>query len=163
MRMIFGIRTTGTVSLVVTADGQLPQPPPDLQIKSSEQDITIPCNKNTWAATLGAGDYVAYMPAPGDSWFSAPLAFTLSAPATIVSREDISGPLLTWNATAGAAADDPKNPWPPPLSVNADTVPSTDVTWLNSTLVTMSPEVSVARSAHSPAPTARAREPGGSR
>lgn len=162
MRLIFGIRTTEAVSLIITAEGLLPQQPPDLRIKTSEQDVPIPCRNNTWTATLAAGDHVAYMPAAGDSWFNAPLTFTLSAQATIVGRENTSGQLLTWNATAGAA-DDPKNPWPPPLDVHVDAASLTDSTWLHSTLATMNPEVSTARSAPSHAPPASTREPGGFR
>lgn len=160
MRLIFGIRTTEPVSLTVTTDGQLPSQPPDLRIRTDDQDVAMRCNHNTWVADLSAGDHIAYMPAAGDSWFKAPLTFTLSAPATIVSRERIGGALLTWNASAGTA-DDPKNPWPPPLKI--DTAPMSDSTWLNITLVAMSPQPTNARAAPLEDLAAKPRERGGFR
>ncbi len=165
-RLIFGIRTSGTVSLSVTAEGQLPQQPPDLRIKTSERDIAIPCSNRTWLTTLDAGDHIAHLPAPGDSWFEAQLRFTLSAPATIVGYSGTAEKLLTWTTAAGVAndlANDPKNPWPPPLEGNADAGLLADSEWLRSTLTTMKAQIAIERSAPPPVPPASAAEPGRTR
>jgi len=160
IKMLFGIRTSEPVSLSITADGPLPQQPPDLRIKTSEQEIAIPYSDNAWVTTLGAGDHIAYMLAPGDSWFDARLTFSLGAPATIVSCTGAASALLTWTATAGVAGD-PKNPWPPPLDGNA-TAPLARSAWLGSTLTTMSSQVSrdLDRSAPPYAPPAGTGGPG---
>lgn len=160
-KLIFGIRTSEPVSLTLTADGPLSQQPPDLLIKTSEQQIAIPCSNNAWVTTLGAGDHIAYMPAPGDRWFDAPLTFTLSAPATIVSCTGAAKEPLTWTATAGTAGD-PKDPWPPPLA-SSDTAPLANPAWLGSTLTTMKSQVSLDRSAPPHAPPAGTSGSGRSR
>ena len=157
-RLIFGIRTSGDVSLSVTADGPLPPQAPDLRIKTSEQDIAIRCNNSAWVVTLGAGDHIAYMPAQGDSWFSARLTFSLSAPATIISYTGTTRVLRTWTATAGATSD-PKDPWPPPLDSNVDIASLADSTWLSSTLTTMKAQVAIERSDPADEPPAGAAEP----
>lgn len=158
-RLIFGIRTSGTVSLSVTANGQLPQQPPDLRIKTSEKDIAVPYSNNTWVTTLDAGDYIAYMPAPGDSWFDAPLTFTLSAAATLVSYTGTPKVLQTWTATSVTISDS-KNPWPPPLASNVDTALLANSAWLSSTLTTMMAQVTIERSAPASAPPAGTPGPG---
>jgi hypothetical protein len=147
-RLMFGIRTSGSVSLLVTVDGQLPAQPPDLVISTRGQnDVVISCTNNTWAATLGDGEHVVRMPAPGNSWFEDPVTFSLSAPATIVIPGDTaSSPLVTWTATAGAASD-PKNPWPPPLAGMLDAGLLADPTWFGDTLTTLREQVSTERSA----------------
>jgi len=158
-RFIFGIRTNEAVSLSITADGPLPQQPPDLRIKTSEQDITIPCSSNAWCATLDAGDYIAYVLAPDDSRFDVRLTFTLSTPATIVSSTGTGTTkvLRTWTATGGT--NDSKNPWPPPLDGNADITSLPNSTWLSSTLTAMMAEVSIARSDSADVPPAGTVEP----
>jgi hypothetical protein len=146
MRLLFGIRTTGTVSLSITANGPLPSQPPDLRIKTSEQDIGIACSNNTWVASLDAGDHIVYMPASGDCWFEAPLAFTVSAPATLIAPANPSGaPLVSWAGTAGTTSD-PKNPWPPPLVGNLDAALLAESTWLCNALMTVDAQISSERS-----------------
>jgi hypothetical protein len=136
MKLIFGIRTTGTVSLSVTAQGQLPDQPPSLMIKSEARETPetpVSCSNNTWTTTLAAGDYVVYIPASGDSWFKNSLSFALSAPVTIVSLSSSQSP-QAWTATMGtigASPFDAKNPLPPPDDAS---VPPPDATWLTSTL-----------------------------
>jgi hypothetical protein len=146
-RLLFGVRTSGTIALTVTARGPLLPQPPDLRIRTSGDDIAIRCNNNTWVATLDAGDHVVYMPAPGDRWFDAPLTFTLSAPAIIVAPENRSGggPLVSWTATTGTS--DPKDPLPPPLTGSPEAALLAESTWLRSTLTTHGAQVSTDRSA----------------
>jgi hypothetical protein len=97
-----------------------------------------------WVATLSDGDHVVRMPASGDSWFTDPVTFTLSASATIIILGDTtSSPMATWTATAGTASD-PKNPWPPPLPNKIDVDPGADP--LGGTLITLNSQVSVDRS-----------------
>lgn len=142
MRLIFGIRTSKALTLSVTTNGKLPEQPPDMRLKTQEQDIAIPCSNGSWCATMEAGDHVVYMPAPGDSWVDAQLELTLSAPATFVGSDGVNSTLKTWTAATGAV--DPKNPGPPPLS---GAVPLPGSTWIGCTIVAMSAEVSDARSA----------------
>ena len=151
-KLIFGIRTSEPVSLTLTADAPLSRKPPDLLIKTSKQEIAIPYSNNAWVTTLDAGDHIAYMPAPGDSWFETPLTFTLSTPATIVSCKGAAKEPLAWTATVGTASD-PKDPWPPPLDSN-DPAPLANPAWLGSTLTTMKSQVSLDRSAPPHAPPA---------
>jgi hypothetical protein len=137
-RLLFGVRTTGTVSLTITASGQLPQQVPDLRICTSGQDVPIPCSNNQWVATLGAGDHVVRLPAPYDTSLDGPLTFTLSDPATIVAAANSSGaPLMSWTATTGMSSD-PKNPWPPPATGSA---PLADSSLLVSRLTTAGAQV----------------------
>lgn len=152
-RLLFGIRTSATVSLVVTANGTLPSQPPDLQISSAAGDLAIPCNGSTWTATLEPGEYAIRMPAPGDRWFEAPLTFTLSAPATIITAAEVSNDALTVCTAATGDARDPKNPWPPPL---AGSVALAESTWLATTLSGWSASISVDRSAPEYTPPASA-------
>ena len=155
MKLIFGIRTGGTVSLSVTAQGQLPDQPPSLMIKSEAQETPVSCSNNIWA------DYVVYMPAPGDSWFKNSLSFAFSAPVTIVSLSSSQAP-QAWTATTGtvgASADDAKNPLPPPTD-NVEIVPLLDAPWLTSTLVQMTQSVNRTAPNHL---FARSSEPTGSR
>jgi len=147
-KFIFGIRTSGAVTLTITAEGQLPQQPPDLRIQTSEKECTASCSNKTWIATLGVGDHIAYMPAPGESWFDGRLTFELSAPATIVSY-NTAEVLLAWTHTTGTLSDS-KNPWPPPLASNVDTALLADSAWLSSTLATMAGQVTITRSAPPP-------------
>ena len=138
MKLLFGIRTGGTVSLSVTAQGQLPDQPPFLMVKSDAQEIAVSCNNNTWTATLDAGDYVVYMPASGDSWFKNSVSFALSAPVTIISLSSSQSP-QAWTATTGtvgASPNDAKNPLPPP---SKESVSPLDAMWLTSTLLQMTP------------------------
>jgi hypothetical protein len=146
-RLLFGVRTSGTVSLTVTASGNLPAHPPDLCIRTSENDIAILCSNKTWVATLNAGDHVVHMPAPDDRWFDGPLSFTLSAPAIIVAPKNRSGggPLVSWTATTGTS--DPKDPLPPPLTASPEAALLAESTWLRSTLTTHGAQVSTDRSA----------------
>jgi hypothetical protein len=154
-KLIFGIRTSGSVSLSVTVDGQLPAQPPEVLITTcGQQDAVISCSNNMWVATLAAGDHVVRMPAPGDSWFDGPVTFTLSAPARIViPGATASSPPLTWTGTVGTA--DTKNPWPPPLAGTLDADSLSDPTWLGTTLTTLGTQVSVDRSDPAHAPPAR--------
>jgi hypothetical protein len=136
MKLLFGIRTVGTVSLSVTAQGQLPNQPPFLMIKSDAQERAVSCSNNTWTAKLDAGDYVVYMPASGDSWFENSVSFATSAPVTIISLSSSQSP-QAWTATTGtigASPNDAKNPLPPPSQAS---LPPLDATWLTSTLVEM--------------------------
>jgi hypothetical protein len=150
MRLIFGIRTTGTVSLSITAQGPLPKQPPSLMIKTNTQVTAVCCSNNTWCATVGAGDQIVYLPAAGDSWFDAPLTLTLSAPATIVSLDSNTAP-QAWVATEGTVGVlDVKNPWPPPNLSKLD-APLLDAAWLTTTLVQMSPPSDVRWTPEEPA------------
>jgi hypothetical protein len=155
-KIIFGIRTSGAVTLTITAEGQLPQQLPDLWIKTSEKECTVPCSNKTWVTPLGVGDYIVYMPAPGESWFDGRLTFELSAPAMIVSyiNTDTAKKLQAWTVAAGTAVTvgmaDSKNPWPPPLASNVDPAPLADPVWLGSTLATMAEQVTITRSAPPP-------------
>lgn len=135
--LICGIRANEAVSLTVTADGKLPEPLPDLKIKSAEREVVIPCSNNTWITKLEAGDYIVYMPAPGGNWF-ATLAFKLSSPATIVRY---SKELQAWTAATGTS--DPKNPWPPPLAGGSDPALLANGTWLSNTLTEMNSQVAI--------------------
>jgi hypothetical protein len=156
-KLLFGIRNSETISLVVTTDGTLPAQPPDLEITTGGQAISIPCSDNAWSATLDSGDHTVRLSAANDSWFDGAVAFTLSAPATIVSRESATSTnLVTFTVTAGTAspARDPKNPWPPPL-VGKGGTPLVEPTWIGSKLALLGDQVSTDRSAHEPvAPTA---------
>lgn len=146
-RLLFGVRTTGTVSLTITASGQLPPQVPDLCIRASGQDIAIPCSNNTWVATLDAGDHIVHLPAPNDDSLDGPLTFTLTAPATIVTPANPSGaPLVSWTATTGTSSD-PKDPLPPPATSSLDIALLADSTWLSSTLTTYDVQASIERSA----------------
>ena len=158
MKLIFGVRTGGTVSLSVTAQGQLPDQPPSLMIKSDAKETTVSCSNNTWTATLDAGDHVVYMPAPGDSWFEDSLSFALSTPVTIVSLSSSQSP-QAWTAatgTVGASPNDAKNPLPPP---GDKSFPPLDATWLTSMLVQMTPSPNRTAPDHL---FARSSEPAGS-
>lgn len=147
-RLLFGVRTTGTISLTLTASGQLPPQVPDLRICTSGKDVAIPCSNGTWIATLDAGDHVVHLPAPSDDSLDGPLTFTLSAPATIVAAPDRSGaPLVSWTTATGTASSDPKNPWPPPVASALDLALLADSTWLGSALTTQGSQVSIDRSA----------------
>ena len=146
-RLLFGVRTTGTVSLTITASGQLPPQVPDLRICTSGQDVAIPCSNSTWVATLDAGDHVVHLPVPNDDSLDGPLTFALSAPATIVAAADPSGaPLVSWTATIGTSSD-PKNPLPPPATGSLDIAQLSDSIWLVSRLTTASAQAIVERSA----------------
>jgi hypothetical protein len=145
-RLLFGVRTTGTVSLTITASGQLPPQVPDLCIRASGQDIAISCSNNTWGATLDAGDHIVHLPAPNDDSLDVRLTFTLSAPATIVGPANSSGaPLVSWTATTGTS--DPKDPLPPPATGSLDIALLADSTWLRSTLTTYDLQAFIERSA----------------
>jgi hypothetical protein len=145
-RLLFGVRTTGTVSLTITASGQLPPQVPDLRICTSGQDVAIPCSNSTWVATLDAGDHVVHLPAPNDNSLDGPLTVTLSTPATIVAAANPSGaPLVSWTATIGTSSD-PKNPLPPPAG-SLDIALLADSTWLRSTLTAYDTQAAVERSA----------------
>lgn len=146
-RLLFGVRTTGTVSLTITASGELPPQVPDLRICTSGQHVAIPCSNSTWVAILDAGDYVVHLPAPSDDSLDGPLSFTLSTPATIVAAANSSGaPLVSWTATIGTSSD-PKNPLPPPATGSLDIAQLSDSTWLVSRLTTASAQAIVERSA----------------
>ena len=137
----------------------MPPQPPDLQITTGGQTVEISCSNRTWTATLGSGDHVVRLPAPGDSWFEAPITFALGAPATIIIPGDTANsPLVTWTATGGTTRDS-KNPWPPPLS-KIDDAPLSDPTWLGSTLTSLKLEVSTDRSAPGQLPPASTAKPG---
>jgi hypothetical protein len=147
-RLLFGVRTTGTVSLTIAASGQLPPQVPDLRICTSGQDVAVPCSNGTWVAILDAGDHVVHLPASSDNSLDGPLTFTLSAPATIVAAADPSGaPLVSWTTTIGATSSDPKNPWPPPATGSLDIALLADSTWLISGLTTAGAQAIVERSA----------------
>lgn len=157
-RLMFGIRTSEAVSLTITAEGQLPPQPPALRIKTGEQDLEIQCSNNAWVVALGAGEHIAYMPAPGDRWFEGQLTFTLSAPVTIVSYKDATrAQLVSWIDNSGILKDS-KNPWPPPREGNADLAPPAPSTWLG-TLTTMAAEVPPERSGSMDVPPAGTGEP----
>ncbi|HEX3482387.1 MAG TPA: hypothetical protein VHT91_45535 [Kofleriaceae bacterium] len=146
-RLLFGVRTTGTVSLIITASRQLPPQVPDLRICTSGQDVAIPCSNSTWVATLDAGDHVVHLRAPNDDSLDGPLTVTLSTPATIVGAANPSGaPLVSWTATIGTSSD-PKNPLPPPATGSLDLALLADSEWLRSTLTTYDMQAVVERSA----------------
>jgi hypothetical protein len=146
-RLLFGVRTAGTVSLTITASGQLPPQVPALRICTSGQDVTIPCSNSTWVATLKAGDHVVHLPAPNDASLDGPLTFTLSPPATIIAAANQSGaPLVSWTAAIGASSD-PKNPLPPPAINSLDAALLADSTWLCSTLSAHDMKAVIERSA----------------
>ncbi|HEX4419563.1 MAG TPA: hypothetical protein VH165_16735 [Kofleriaceae bacterium] len=150
MKLLFGIRTSGAVSLSVTTQAQLPDPPPSLMIKTakSTQDTAVSCSNQTWATTLVPGDYVIYMPALGDSWFNGPVSFALGAPVTIVGLSSSQAP-EAWTAATGtvdANPEDTKNPLPPP-STNVESALLFDATWLTSTLIQIQMNPSPDRSA----------------
>jgi hypothetical protein len=158
-KLLFGIRTSETISLVITAVGTLPAQPPDLQITTGGQEIAIPCSDGAWTATLGSGDHTVRLPGLDDSSFEGAVAFTLGAPATIVSRESItSTTLVTFTAGEASTAKDPKNPWPPPLSKGAST-PLVEPTWIGTTLTTLGEQVSTDRSADVSGASTAASEP----
>lgn len=162
-KLLFGIRTSETLSLFVTAAGPLPAQPPDLQITTGGQQIAIPCSDGAWSATLGSGDHAVRLPAADESWFDGAVAFSLSAPATIVSRESVtSTTLVTFTTTTGSAstAKDPKNPWPPPLLDKGASAPLVEPTWIGTTLATLAEQVSTDRSADAPGAPAAASAPG---
>jgi hypothetical protein len=156
MQLIFGIRASGDLTLTLTATGDLPAQLPDLQIKTAGKDIAIAFSSGSWVASVSAGDSVVYVPDEGDSCLVASLAFTLSAPATIIAAASADESLISWTATTGATigARDVKNPWPPPGS--AQTTPLADPGWIGSTLGTMATQAASLRSASSPVPPARA-------
>lgn len=146
-RLLFGVRTTGSVSLTLTASGQLPPQVPALRICTRGQDVAIPCSHSTWVATLDAGDHVVHLPAPSDDSLAGPLTFTLSTPAIIVAAANVSGaPLVSWTATTGTSSD-PKNPLPPPAIGSLDAAQLSDATWLLGTLTTAGAQAIVERSA----------------
>jgi hypothetical protein len=146
IRLIFGLRTSGPLSLSVTADGPFPEPPPDLRIRTSGQEIAIPCDNNTWVTTLTPGDHVAYLTVSDERWFENLFTFTLSASAAIVTYDKKARALVIWTGKAGNASD-PKNPWPPPLAATIDPATLGDLTWLSGTLTTLNAQVSTDRSA----------------
>lgn len=146
-RLLFGVRTTGTVSLTITASGQLPPEVPDLRICTSGKDIAIPCSNNGWIATLEAGDHVVHLPATSDKSLDGPLTIALGAPATLVAWETPDSALLvSWTFAIGASSD-PKNPWPPPVSASPAATALAESTWLIDTLTTQRTKVLVERSA----------------
>jgi hypothetical protein len=159
-KLLFGIRTSQTLSLVVTAAGTLPAQLPDLQITSAGQERAIRWSGNDWTVTLASGEHTVRLTADGDRWFDGAVTFTLSAPATIVSRASRTGPLVTFTETTGTAtpAEDPKNPWPPPRK--AASTPLVEPTWIGTTLTTLGEQVSTDRSAHVPESPAAASPPG---
>src|ERR1041384_3663289 len=55
-KLIFGIRTGGSINVTFKAVGQLPPQPPDLLIRTSGQnnETSIVCVNNEWIATLPA-------------------------------------------------------------------------------------------------------------
>lgn len=146
-RLLFGVRTTGTISLTITASVQLPSQVPDLCIRTTGHNVAIPCANGAWIATLEAGDHVIHLPAPKDGSLDSPFTLALSTPATIVASTNLSGtPLMSWTAET-AASTDPKNPWPPPLTGSPDAASLADSTWLRSTLTSLGAQLSVDRSA----------------
>lgn len=116
-RLLFGARTNAEVTLSIAVDGAPLAAPPPLWIYSGGgQPRAIPGTGTGWTAVLPPGDHAVFLPVDVDkhSWFLAPLAFTLSAPVTIVIGGELCGQqLVAWSAGVGVAAD-PKNPWPPP-------------------------------------------------
>jgi hypothetical protein len=159
MQLLFGIRASGNVTLTVTATGDLSTQPPDLRIKTAVKDIAIEFSNGTWVASVAAGDSIVYVPDQGDSCVVAPLAFTLSAPVTIIAVASADKSLISWTAKTGATigATDVKDPWPPPGS--AQTTPLADPAgWIGSTLRTMGAAAST-RDFSSPVPPAHAGRP----
>lgn len=153
MQLIFGIRTTGTVTLTVTATGALPAQPPELRIKTAGEETVVTCTGSSWVANVTAGDSIVYIPDQGDRCLSAALAFTLSTPATIITVASPGTSPVSWTASAGAGSNNVKDPWPPPpLSIQV--APLTDPGWIGSTLGTMSRLATPLRDASSEAPTA---------
>lgn len=146
-RLLFGVRTAGTVSLTITASGPLPLQVPDLRICTSGQDIAIACSNNAWIATLAAGDHVVHLPAPSDTSMDGPLTVALGAPATIIARANPdSAPLVSWTTTISTSSD-PKNPWPLPALGSPAATTLADSTWLVNTLTAQGTKVFVERSA----------------
>jgi len=140
-KLIFGLRTSESITLTVT--GQPGGQAPDLQIKTNGQakDTVIAYGNGAWAAQLAAGDHVVRMTASGDSWFDGEVRFTLSSASTIVIHTTgASSQPMAWLATTGAV-DDPKNPWPPPVAAE----PLSNQAWLSETLQALNKELSVAR------------------
>lgn len=156
-RLLFGVRTTGTVSLTIKASGQLPPQVPDLCICTSGPDlatpcsnnvwVATPCSNNAWVATLDAGDHVVHLPASSDTSMDGPLTVEFSAPAIIVTAPDPSGAPLVSGTTTISASSDPKNPWPPPATGSLAATTLADSTWLVNTLTTQSAQAIVERSA----------------
>lgn len=151
MQLLFGIRASGDVTLTVTATGALPIKLPDLRIKTAGQDVAFSFSSRTCVANLVAGDSIVYVPGQGDDCLLAPLTFTLSAPATIITAASADESPISWTATTGAS--DVKNPWPPPDS--AQTTPLADAGWIGSTLGTMGAQAASLRSSPSQVPPAR--------
>ena len=146
-RLLFGVRTTGSVSLTLTPSGQLSSQAPELCVRTSGQTSAIACCNNSWVAILDAGDHIIHLPAPSDRSLDAPLTFTFSAPTTLVAPADSSGTrLVSWTAATGASSD-PKDPLPPPLTGGIDLSLLPDSTWLHSTLTSQGAQAYVERSA----------------
>ena len=147
-RLLFGVRTTSSVSLTLTASAPLSAQVPDLCVRTSGQTSAIACCNNSWVATLDAGDHVVHLPAPSDGSLDGPLTLTLSAPAILVGPANASGtPLVSWPATVIATSSDPKDPLPPPATGTLDLSLLADSAWLHSTLTSQGAQAYVERSA----------------
>jgi hypothetical protein len=146
MQLLFGIRASGDLTLTVTATGDLPAQLPDLRIQTAGEDIPFAFSSGSWVASVGAGDSIVCLPDQDDSCLVAPLAFTLSAPATIIVVASADKSLISWTATTGATigTKDVKNPWPPPSS--AQTTPLANPGWIGSTLGTIAARAASMRS-----------------
>jgi len=143
IKLIFGLRTSGPVTLIVTGPPGTPRPDLKIRTHGKPSDTVVACLDNKWTAALTAGDHVVWLEAPGSLWFAGDVTFTLSAPSLIVTYDPAGSPKPgAWTDTTGAVRD-PKNPWPPPRFAEVVSDPN----WFGDTLGAFSGEISVARSA----------------